>query len=139
VASGTIHAWSGALPFISRIQKQDGDNNADVENISIDIGGDGYKKEDKVEIDSSLARADDGDATRGSLLEVVEIEAKIDGDGEVEVDDQSDSEQVELDALTAFAWGISCGTASCATLRNSVFDLEVAQTLYSQLTIELLS
>lgn len=101
-------------------------------------------KEDSQEVvEDSEVRAGDGGG--------IEITAEVDGDsdkmmradgGEAKVDDDdqsSDSEQVELAALTAFAWGISCGTASCATLRNSVFDLDIAQALYSQLNIEQLN
>jgi len=152
------------LPFISRIQKQnedgvdndgvnDGVNDGDgVDAGSDDVknmnggGGDGVLKEVGEEDGSGKdGRIDDGDgdgsASSTPSLDAIEITAKVVGDGDTKVNDgqSADIEQAELDALTAFVWGISCGTASCATLRNSVFDLEIAQTLYSQLNIEQLS
>ena len=149
------------MPFISRIQKQNEDvvvdddddgvndvvgvdaGNDDVKNMN-GGGGDGVLKEVGEEDGSGKdAKTDDGDDSASSTpsLDAIEITAKVVGDGDTKVDDSqsADIEQVELDALTAFVWGISCGTASCATLRNSVFDLEIAQVLYSQLNIEQLS
>jgi hypothetical protein len=109
-------------------------------------GGDGVLKEVREEDGSGKdGRTDDGvdgSASSTPSMDAIEIvAAKVVGDGDTKVDDgrSADIEQVELDALTAFVWGISCGTASCATLRNSVFDLEIAQALYSQLNIEQLS
>ena len=133
------------MPFISRIQK----HNEDVVTAAAaadDDNGAGDDKTLKEEgKEDSQGAVEDSEVRAGDGGGGIEITAEVDGDsdemmradgGELKVDD---SEQVELAALTAFAWGISCGTASCATLRNSVFDLDIAQALYSQLNIEQLN
>jgi hypothetical protein len=127
------------LPFISRILKQSEDvidNDGVNDGVDVDAGSDDVKN-----MNGEGDGDGDGSASSTPSLDAIEIAAKVVGDGDTKVNDgqSADIEQVELDALTAFVWGISCGTASCATLRNSVFDLEIAQALYSQLNIEQLS
>ncbi len=127
------------MPFISRILKQSEDvidNDGVNDGVDVDAGSDDVKN-----MNGEGDGDGDGSASSTPSLDAIEIAAKVVGDGDTKVNDgqSADIEQVELDALTAFVWGISCGTASCATLRNSVFDLEIAQALYSQLNIEQLS
>ena len=44
-------------------------------------------------------------------------------------------DRLATEMLAAFAWGLSCGTASCATDINSVFDMSLALKLYQSVEI----
>jgi fructose-1-phosphate kinase PfkB-like protein len=40
------------------------------------------------------------------------------------------------DSITSFGWGLACGTSSCATNTNSVFDVQTAVQLFQNFTVE---